>query len=159
MSEKVTVVSNCKNIVSIFLPELHLKRNWAKKGAKIAIDKEVLEEAMYDPGVEYMFQSGILYIENMEQKIELGLEPEGATTPQNIIVLTDNEKKEWMSSAKQAWQLKEELEKLSHEGKKDFCDFCIENELLDSKKAAVIKEVCGVDIIRSIQLKQLNSAN
>ena len=89
--------------------------------AKVTIDKDVLEEAMYDPGVEYMFKTGILYINEMEDKIALGLEPEGATKPENIIILTDDEKKEWMSSKKQSWELKTMLEKLSYEGKKDFC--------------------------------------
>ena len=159
MNNKVTVISNSKSIVSIFVPELKLKRTWNKKGAKVTIDKDVLEEAMYDPGVEYMFKTGILYINEMEDKIALGLEPEGATKPENIIILTDDEKKEWMSSKKQAWELKAMLEKLSYEGKKDFCDFVIENELIDGKKATVIKEVCGVDIIRSIQMKQANEAD
>ena len=158
MSEKVTVISNSKSIVSIFIPELRLKRTWNKKGSKIAIDKEVLEEAMYNPGVEYMFKTGILYIKDMQDKIDLGLEPEGATKPENIIILTDEEKKEWLSSKKQAWELKTMLEKLSHESRKDFCDFVIENELLEGKKAEVIKEVCGVDIVRAIQLKQANEA-
>ena len=159
MNNKVTVISNSKSIVSIFVPELKLKRTWNKKGAKVTIDKDVLEEAMYDPGVEYMFKTCILYINEMEDKIALGLEPEGATKPENIIILTDDEKKEWMSSKKQAWELKAMLEKLSYEGKKDFCDFVIENELIDGKKATAIKEVCGVDIIRSIQMKQSNEAD
>ena len=127
-NNKITVISNSKSIVSIFVPELKLKRTWNKKGAKVNIDKDVLEEAMYNPGVEYMFKTGILYIDEMEDKIALGLEPEGATKPENIIILTDDEKKEWMSSKKQSWELKAMLEKLSYEGKKDFCDFVIENE-------------------------------
>lgn len=157
-NNKITVISNSKSIVSIFVPELKLKRTWNKKGAKVNIDKDVLEEAMYNPGVEYMFKTGILYIDEMEDKIALGLEPEGATKPENIIILTDDEKKEWMSSKKQSWELKAMLEKLSYEGKKDFCDFVIENELMDGKKSTVIKEVCGIDTIRSIQMKQTNEA-
>lgn len=157
-NNKITVISNSKSIVSIFVPELKLKRTWNKKGAKVNIDKDVLEEAMYNPGVEYMFKTGILYIDEMEDKIALGLEPEGATKPENIIILTDDEKKEWMSSKKQSWELKAMLEKLSYEGKKDFCDFVIENELMDGKKSTVIKEVCGIDTIRSIQMKQANEA-
>ena len=157
-NNKITVISNSKSIVSIFVPELKLKRTWNKKGAKVNIDKDVLEEAMYNPGVEYMFKTGILYIDEMEDKIALGLEPEGATKHENIIILTDDEKKEWMSSKKQSWELKAMLEKLSYEGKKDFCDFVIENELMDGKKSTVIKEVCGIDTIRSIQMKQANEA-
>ncbi len=157
MNEKVTVISNSKSVVSVFVPELKLKRTWNKKGAKVLIDRETLEEAMYDPGIEYMFKEGILYIQDMQTKIDLGIEPEGAAEPENVIILTDEEKKKWMTdSTRQSWQLKEMLQKLSHEGRKDFCDFVIENELLDGKKATVIKEVCGVDVIKGIQLKQAN---
>ncbi len=156
MSEKVAVVSNSKSTVSVFIPELKLKRTWDKKGAKVFIEKETLEEAMYNPGVEYMFKEGILYIPEMEVKKELGLEPEDAQEPENIIVLTDEQKKEWMSPKKQAWELRAMLEKLSYENKKDFCNYVIENELLDSKKSNVIKEVCGIDTLRAIQLKQAN---
>ena len=52
------------------------------------IDKDALSEAMYEPGVASMFRKGILYIEDMDTKKELGLEPDGATEPENIIVLT-----------------------------------------------------------------------
>ena len=51
MNNKITVISNSKSIVSIFVPELKLKRTWNKKGDKVTIYKEVLEEAMYDPVV------------------------------------------------------------------------------------------------------------
>ena len=158
MSEKVTVISNARSIVSISIPDLKLHKTWPKKGAKVLIDKDVLEEAMFDAGVDYMFKSGLLYIKDMQTKIDLGLEPEGATTPQNIVFMSDEEKEEYMSSKKQAWQLKEALAKLSYEGKKDFCDYVIDNELLDSKKSAIIKEVCGIDTLHAIQMKQANEA-
>lgn len=159
MSEKVTVISNSKSMVSVFIPELKLKRTWNKKGSKVAIDKETLEEAMYNPGVEYMFKEGILYIPEMQVKKELGLEPDNAEEPENIVILTDEQKKEWMSSKKQAWELKAMLEKLSHESRKDFCNYVIDNELLEGKKANVIKEICGVDVLRAIQLKQANEVD
>ena len=158
MSEKIAVFSNSRGLVSITLPELKLNKSWPQKGAKVLIEKEQLEEAMYNPGVEYMFKTGILYIENMQTKIDLGLEPEGATAPQNIIFMTDKEKGEFMSPKRQAWELKAKLEQMSYENKKDFCDYVIENELLDTAKAKVIKEVCGVDILHAIRMKQANDA-
>lgn len=156
MSEKIFVVSNANALVSINMPDLRLRRTWSKKGAKVAIEKDILEEALYDPGVEYMFQKGILYPEKLEDRIALGLEPEGATQAENIIILSDKEKAEWMSPKKQGWELKEMLQKLTYEGKKDFCQFVIDNEILDGKKATIIKEVCGVDVIKGIQAKQSN---
>lgn len=156
MSEKVEVISNSRGTVYLTVPHLNLKKEWSRKNAKASIDKDVLMEALYDPGVEYMFTTGLLYIKDMKTKIELGLEPEGAAEPENIIILTDEEKAKYMSSTKMAWELKEVLEKLSYEGKRDFCDYVVDNELLDTKKSAIIKEVCGFDVLRAIQLKQAN---
>lgn len=155
---KVTVVSNVPSTVEILIPTLNLKAEWRKKGAKVLIEKEILEQAMFDPGTEYMFTSGILLIEDMETKIDLGIEPPGATEPENVIVLTDAEKEEYMSNKKQAWELKDKLNKMSYESKKDFCDYVIEHELMDSKKSLIIKEVCGIDTVHAIQMKQANEA-
>lgn len=155
-NKKVEVISNCKASVLVNVPHLHLRKEWNRKGAKVLIDLEILSEAMYEPGVEYMFKQGILYINDMAAKIELGLEAPDAIEPENIIILTDAQKEEYMSSAKQGWELKKVLETLSYEGKKDFCDYVLDHELLDSKKAAIIKEVCNFDVLRAIQMKHAN---
>jgi hypothetical protein len=90
------VESMVDNLVSINLPELNFKRTWEKKGAKKPIDLDILREAIYNTGVEYMFQQGILYIDDMAVEIELGLEPENADKPQNIIVLDDKQKEDYL---------------------------------------------------------------
>jgi hypothetical protein len=68
---------------------LRFSKTWPKKGTKIAVDKEILREAMYEAGVEYMFREGILYIEDMDFKIELGLEKEDTKTPTEIVPVDD----------------------------------------------------------------------
>lgn len=85
MNDKVMVTSMVNGIVGITLPHLLFKKSWPKKGSKLPVDKEILRQAIYEPGVEYMFKNGILYIDDMDFKIELGLEEEGTTTPKNII--------------------------------------------------------------------------
>lgn len=159
MSEKVTVISNMPHTVGILLPNLNLRAEWRKKGAKVLIDKDILEQAMFDPGTEYMFQNGMLYIEDMKTKIDLGIEPAGAEKPENVIILTDDQKSELMSNKKQAWELKEKLSQMSYESKKDFCDYVIEHELMDSKKSLIIKEICGIDTVSAIRMKQANEAD
>ena len=76
MSERkdITIKSTVKAIVVMNVPSLNLRRTWQKKGAIQKIPMELLEQAIYDPGVEYLFRSGTLYIEDMEAKIVLGLE-------------------------------------------------------------------------------------
>ena len=82
----VKVINTLNHAVGVYIPELNFKRTWAKRGAIIKIDTDKLEEMMYDPGFNYMLEQGVLYVEDMEVKKELGLEPETATEPENIIV-------------------------------------------------------------------------
>ena len=93
MEEKVKVVNLISSRVNIDLPEVRLKRIWEKKGAVKTIPFEQLEEAMYNPGVEALFREGMLGIEDLEIKKKLGLEPEDATEPVNIITLDDTQRK------------------------------------------------------------------
>lgn len=157
-ARKVTVTSNSRSLVSIVKRDLNLNRQWPRKGSEAKIPFDVLEEALYDPGVEYMFKTGILYIKDMQDKIDLGLEPPDATTPQNIILMSDEEKKEYMGLRHSPEELREKLKQMSFETKKDFCDYVIQNELLDAGKATVIKEVCGIDILKAIQNKRANES-
>ena len=69
--EKVEVVSKVGGTAIFTVPDLHYRREFRKKGAKVSIDKALLEEAMYDPGVESLFREGILYIEDMKDKYEM----------------------------------------------------------------------------------------
>jgi hypothetical protein len=70
----ITIKSTVKAQVSISVPSLNLRRFWPKAGAIQRIPFDLLEQAIYEPGVEYLFKTGILYIDDMETKIKLGLE-------------------------------------------------------------------------------------
>ena len=86
MNEKVMVTSMVGGTISASSLE---HRVWNKKGQKLPVSKDVLREAIYEPGVEYMFKKGILYIDDMDFKIELGLEAEGTKTPTDILPVDD----------------------------------------------------------------------
>ena len=64
MNERVIVTSMVSGNVGLTLPHLRVNKTWPKKGTKLPIEKDVLREAIYEPGVEYMFKNGILYIED-----------------------------------------------------------------------------------------------
>ena len=96
MENKVKIENLISSRVILSMPELRLKRVWEKKGAIKTIPFEQLEEAIYDPGVESLFVDGVLGIADMDVKKKLGLEPEEAEEPVNIIVLSDKERKEWL---------------------------------------------------------------
>ena len=112
--EMVTVVSTVNGLVGIYLPDLRFKKEWARKGQKQKIDKDLLQDIMYDPGSEYMFRTGMLYIEDMDIKKEIGLEPEDATEPVNIIVLDEKQLNRYLT-VMPLHEFKENVKKLSIE--------------------------------------------
>lgn len=151
--EKIRVISKHQGPVSVNIPDLRFKREWANKGASIPIERETLEEMMYDSGFKYMIDTGMLYIEDLEVKKELGLEPEDATEPVNIIVLSDNDMKRMMTAMPQ-FEFDAKLKTLNYEQMLALADFAIKNELGDFGKCDAIKKACGKDILTAIKLNR-----
>jgi hypothetical protein len=112
-----------------------------------------LREAIYEPGIEAMIKDGILDIANLDVKIELGLEPEGAKEPQNIIVLTDMQKKRALTVMPLP-ELKALLEKMTYEQKMDLVDYAIETECSSFDRCDMLKQFTNIDIISAIQLRR-----
>lgn len=139
--------------VGINLPDLKLKRTWEKRGVVRPIPFEELEQALYEPGVEYMFKQGILAIDSMEDKIALGLEEEGTTTPTNIIVLTEAEMDRYWKVLPFI-EFKQKLTGLPKEQIQNLVDHAIDKEYTDINKCEYIKEKMEIDIIRAIQLNR-----
>ena len=61
MNERVIVTSMVNGIVGITMPNSRIKKIWPKKGTKLPVEKDLLREAIYEPGVEYMFKKGNQY--------------------------------------------------------------------------------------------------
>lgn len=150
---KIKIKNTTNGRVGIKIPELRLQRTWERKNAIRDIDFDTLSQAIYYPGVEYMFRQGILYIDDMEAKIALGLEEEGAEVPQNIIVLDDSQKERYMKNLPLA-EFRTAVAKLSWEQVQDLTDYAIANECVNIDKAEILKDYTQVDIIRAIQLNR-----
>lgn len=151
--EKIRVISKHQGPISVNIPDLRFKREWPNKGSSIPIERETLEEMMYDSGFKYMIDTGMLYIEDLEVKKELGLEPEDATEPVNIIVLNDNDMKRMMTAMPQ-FEFDAKLKTLNYEQMLALADFAIKNELGDFGKCDAIKKACGKDILTAIKLNR-----
>ena len=151
--EKIRVISKHQGPVSVNISDLRFKREWPNKGASVLIEKETLEEMMYDSGFKYMIDTGMLYIEDLEVKKGLGLEPEDATEPVNIIVLSDNDMKRMMTAMPQ-FEFDAKLKTLNYEQMLALADFAIRNELGDFGKCDAIRKACGKDILTAIKLNR-----
>lgn len=152
---KINVTSLAIGEVSVFQPSIPFKASWPSKGSTRQIDEEVLEQLMYTSGFEYMINNGILYIEDMNVKKKLGIEPEDAVTPVNVIVLSDADKRKYMVNY-DLNKFKEQVKKLGYEQVRDLAEFAIQNKLADFEKCEFIKEICGKDIIQAIRLSSKN---
>ena len=155
-NQKIDIISNVNSRVGVLLPEIKFSRKWPKKGSKVTVDKETFEHMMYDNGTRYMFETGMLYITDMEIKKEVGLEPEEAIEPTNIIILDDKQRHRYMS----IMPINDfilNIKKLSFEEIQNLADYAIEHELIgDLKKCDEIQKMIGKDILAAIRLNKLD---
>ena len=93
MATRMVKLKNMVNkTVSVKLPEYGINRRWTAKGQVVPIPYETMEQILWHEKKKKMIDRGILYIEDMQDKIDLGREEEGTTEPSNIVVLTDIER-------------------------------------------------------------------
>lgn len=153
---KVKVVSQTKGLLSISLPYVPFKAQWRNSGAVVEIEESTLEQIMFEPGVEYMFKEGMLYIEDMEAKKELGLEPVDAEEPVNIIVLTDKQRRQyWVNFSLD--EFKKKVDELPKEQVELLADYAIDNRIIDIDKCDFMQQKCGRNIIRAIELNKADA--
>lgn len=153
MDKKVKIKSMTNGRVVLNVPDLKLRRVWEQKGAVKTIPYELLEEAKYDLGVQRLLEEGILYIEDMDTKKKLELEPEDAKEPVNIIILTDEEKAALLAKDNTK-ALIEELKTLKNEQKHSLVEYAIEKEITDIQVTDILKRATGVDVINAVKIKR-----
>ena len=151
-NKQVMITNTIKSRVGINVPELLLKRVWEKKNVKKTIDFNTLQQAFYDPSVEYLFREGILYIDDMDVKIALGLEEEDSEEL-NIVVLSDNDLKRYLTTMP-TFEFKEKVKTLGREQLQSLVDYAIENELTAYDKCDILKQMTQTDIIQAVQLNR-----
>lgn len=151
MNERVIVKSMVNGIVGITMPNSRIKKIWPKKGTNLPVEKDLLREAIYDPGVEYMFKKGILYIDDMDFKIELGLEPEGAKAPTEIIPV-DEKYLNRVLKLMPLSEMKAAINKMSDNQKKELLDYAVKQNDIQLDRLGVLKELTGIDILKVIEL-------
>ena len=153
MNERVNVTSMVSGRIGLVIPRMHVNKVWPKKGTKLPVEKDVLREAIYEPGVEYMFKEGLLYIDDMDFKIELGLEEEGATKPENIIPIDEKYLIRVLKNMPIA-EMKMAVAKMSDNQKRELVDFASEQNDISFDRMDVIKKLTGIDVVKVIELKR-----
>ena len=150
MDDKVMVTSMVSGTISV--PSLN-RRVWNKKGQKLPVGKDILREAIYNPGVEYMFKNGILYIEDMALKIELGLEEEGAKVPTQIIPV-DEKYLNRVLKLMPVTDMKKAIDAMTSIQKQELIDYAVLQDDVQLDRIKIVSDKCGVDVLKSIELNR-----
>lgn len=153
MNERVMVTSMVSGRIGLVLPRLHINKVWPKKNTKLPVEKDVLREAIYEPGVEYMFKQGLLYIDDMDFKIELGLEEEGTKTPTNVIPMDEKYMARVLKLMPIA-EMKKAISAMNDNQKRELIDFASEQNDISFDRMDVIKKLTGIDVVKVIELKR-----
>lgn len=153
MNEKVIVTSMVNGRIGLVLPHMHINKVWPKKGTKLPVDKDILREAIYEPGVEYMFKQGLLYIEDMNFKIELGLEQEGTEVPTEIIPV-DEKYLNRVLKLMPIVEMKKAVEAMNDNQIRELVDYASEMDGIQFDRMDVLKKMTGIDIVKMIELKR-----
>lgn len=151
-NELVIVKSTVNSEVLLKVPSINLRREWTSKGSIQRIRFEDLEVASYEPGVRYMFETGILYIEDLAVKQRLGFEPEDAIEPVNIIVFSDKQIQNLLVRGSLA-ELEKALKSISEDQLLEFSRKAVELKLRDGSKIDLLEEVTGQKIRKTIEYK------
>lgn len=145
MKNDITIKSTVSATVVMNVPSLHLNRTWLKKGAIQKIPMEILEQAIYDPGVEYLFKTGILYIDDIETKIALGLEDPDNTEEPSILLIDDATAKKLLQETPLK-EFRETLEKLSHDQIVELAKTAVDLKITDYQRDKLLKEKTEIDV-------------
>ena len=142
--------------VTIYSPAYNVKRTFPGKGAVQVLPFDTVEQLLWDNGFQYMIKTGMLYIDDMQTKIDLGLENPDAKVPTNIKVLTP-EQILTLLKVRTVEEFKKEVSTISVEQCNEIVKYAVENNLVDNDKVNYLKERTGKDVIAMIARKRLEA--
>lgn len=154
-NKQVLIKSNTMSTVGITKRELGVNKTWDRYGVVRSIDLDVMKELMYENGVAQLFTDGYLVIDDMEIKKELGLEPEDAKEPTNIIILTETQKENLLKN-KPFVEFKKALEDLTYNQVLEIAEFGIAKEIMISyDKNQYLLDRVNKNVLECIKNQQL----
>lgn len=153
MLDKIKVISAVNGRCVINNRDLQLKRVWKGRGDVVTFTSEQIEQLMFDPAFSHMVNSGMLYIEDMETKKAIGLEPEDAETPTRILMDEKTLQRFWKNMPLS--QFKIETGKLTKVQLNILAEYAIHHGndgTID--KANYLSEISNYNILKGIELEK-----
>jgi len=139
--------------VVVHEPAYGIHREFLGKGTVQTIPFDVVEQLLWRPGFKNMVTSGILYIDNMQDKIDLQLEEPDTKVPTKIKIFTE-EQILTLLKVKSFEDFVAELSTVSVDQANAVVDYAIEHSIVDTKKVDYLKKVTNRDIVKSIAKKR-----
>lgn len=152
----VKIKNTSSATVNVFSPAYGINRDFPGKGSVQAIPFETVEQLLWDQGFKNLISSGTLYIDNMQDKIDLGLEAPDTKVPTNIKVFTP-EQMITILKVRSFEDFKKEIDSAPLEQINEVVRFAVENNLIDEAKVDYLKKRTGKDVIAMIARKRLEA--
>lgn len=149
----VQIVSTVDRTVIVNRPEYGIRRQWVAKGQTQVLPFDVVQNLYFTVGFQNLINEGILYIPNMQDKIDLGIEADGTTQPTRVVVLNDTQMKTLLT-VRSYNDFVKELAHLPMSQAHALVDFAVKNEIIDNMKVKYLKEVTGRDVVQIIARKR-----
>ena len=149
-NDMVMVKSAADAVVVMNLPELALRRVWQKKGAKYPIDRKILLQAYYNPGVTALFEEGILVTDDEAFLIEVGLKEEGGEV--KVVELTDAYKVRLVKTMP-LMEVEREIKKLTRSQIEELVDYAIVHYTeISMDRIDLFTKISGKDVMGAIKI-------
>ena len=153
MTDKIKVISAANGRCIINNRDLGIRRIWPGRGSVIVFTKEQIEGLMYDPAFSNMVNEGYLYIDNMEVKKEIGVEPEDAETP-TLMLMDDKQLKRFWKDMPLS-QFKIEVKTLTKQQITSLAEYAIQHgEEGSIEKANYLSKISERNILKGIELER-----
>lgn len=148
--QRMVKLQNMVNkVIGLNKPEYGIKRKWTKKGQIIPLPYDIVEQMLFDEGFYRMLEKGYLYIPDMQDKIDLGLEPADAIEPENFKVLTD-EKIDSLLNKLPYSVFEREIREYSDAQINAIVNYAIANECVSADKCSLLKDITGLDVLKTV---------
>lgn len=144
----VTSQSDCTLVINI--PELNIRRTWPARGSRFPFERDTLEQAFYDPSVEYLFRHGLLVTDDETFLIDVGL-MDAETKVKSVVELNETLLKR-MIKLMPLNEFKQKINELSVEQISELADYAIDHyKDLNMDRAELITKRSGKNILKSIE--------
>lgn len=158
MNDKyVPVISMTRGTIILSLPEYHYSRTWPKKGTRIMVDREILENSIYKPGVERLFTEGNLWIDDENFRIELGLQQpaESGTPEEEQLICLDNNMLNRIIKLMPVVDVENTLKKLTTTQRIEVANYAVEHYTdLKMDRIDILSKYTQIDILKAINVEK-----